>query len=242
MAALLRIEHTECDGALVLRPRGVLDMASYASLRVSLVKAATDEPRALVVDLDGLVVPDPAAYALFSSVSTQLAEWPGLPLLLAAGEERQRTAVAAYRLSRFVPVHPSVPAALAAIDDPPPRRLTRCNLPNSLSGAPLARKFVREVCRRWAVTEADEVIMIANELVENTLIHTYCAPSLRLELRRGLLTVAVYDDDPALAELREPETSRWGQGGLALVAGLSTTWGCSPTLMGGKVVWAVLRS
>jgi anti-anti-sigma regulatory factor len=235
----LRVDRRELVGASVIEPRGVLDAASYGGLRVDLVKTAIDEPRAVIVDIDGLAVPDSAALALFTSVSTQIAEWPGVPLLVAATQDTQRELLATYRLARFVPVFWSVMAAVAAIDDPPPRRIARRRLPNSLTSAALTRRFVLDVCSDWPVaTRTEDAMMVANELVENTLLHTYCAPSLRLELRRGLLTIAVYDDDPAMAHLTEPDADR--HRGLVLVAQLSQAWGCSPTPSGGKVVWAVL--
>jgi anti-anti-sigma regulatory factor len=240
--APLHVEFEEHQGALVLAPLGVLDSLTYADLRSLVLKAAVDEPRAVVVDVDGLIVPDPSAYALFTSLSVQLGQWPGVPLLVAAAGDRQRAALRDYRLARFVPVHRSVAAAVAAAHQPPVRRLARRELPNSLVSASLARQYVRELCLEWEVPSCVEsAVLITNELVENTLLHTYCAPSLRLELRRGLLTAAVYDDDPALAEPVGPDAGRGGRGGLALVAELSTAWGCSPTRAGGKVVWAVLR-
>ncbi|HEY0450556.1 STAS domain-containing protein [Actinophytocola sp.] len=242
-SAALRVDLREVAGAAVLAPTGVLDAASYGQLRTLLVKAATNEPRAVIVDLDGLAVPDRAALALFSSVSDQLADWPGVPLLLAVERPGQRALLDGYRLARFVPIHPSVLAAVAAVDAPAVRRIARRKLPNSLASAAIARRFVLDVCRQWPVAmRVQDAMIIANELVENTLLHTYCAPSLRLELRRGLLTVAVYDDDPAPARLIEPEAETLCHRGLVLVSELSRVWGCSPTPSGGKVVWAVLKA
>ncbi|OLF17243.1 STAS domain-containing protein [Actinophytocola xanthii] len=239
----LYVEFEEHQGALVLVPRGVLDSLTYGDLRSLVLKAAVDEPRAVIVDVDRLVVPDPSAYSLFSSLCTQLAQWPGVPLLVAAGDERRRAGITDYRLARYLPVHESVETALASAHRPPVRRLARRVLPNSMVSASLSRQYVRDLCLDWEVVSCVEsAVLITNELVENTLLHTYCAPSLRLELRRGLLTVAVYDDDPALAEPVRPDTGHAGRGGLALVADLSVTWGCSRTLAGGKVVWAVLRA
>lgn len=238
-AGHLSIERRELCGAAVVEPHGRLDVSSYGSLRTSLVKAATDEPRAVIVDLDGLAVPEQSALALFSSVHEQIAQWPGVPLLLA---EPEHTHGRLRGLGRFVPVYRSVLAAVAAIDDPPPRRIARRRLPNSLASSALARRFVLDVCSDWPVgRHAEEAMMIANELVENTLLHTYCAPSLRLELRRGLLTVAVYDDDPHHPRLVEPDVPDRRRSGLVLVAQLARAWGCAPTGSGGKVVWAVLR-
>lgn len=238
----LRVDRRELVGTMVIEPRGVLDVASYGELRTALVKAAVGEPRAVVVDVDGLVVPDCSVLALFSSVSEQLAQWPGVPLLLVAARQQRRDQLARYRLARFVPVYPSVAVAVAAVGEEPPRRIARRELPNSPASAGLARRFVVDVCADWPVATATETaIMIANELVENVVAHADSASSLRLEFRRGLLTIAVYDDDPRPAVLHEPDADTGGHRGLVLVARAARTWGCSPTHSGGKVVWAVLR-
>jgi len=235
----LRVDRREYVGAAVVKPFGVLDVASYADLRDALLKAGVDEPRAVIVDVDELAMPDRTALALFPAVAAQLMQWPGLPLLLAVTIATQQEMLTEYRLSRFVSVHPSVSDAVLAIDEPPPRRISRRKLPNSLSSSALARRFVLDMCEEWTVAAAGNAMMVANELVENTLLHTYCAPTLRLELRRGLLTVAVYDDDPAPARPVEPPSP--DHRGLELVARLSRVWGCTPTPWGGKVVWAVIR-
>lgn len=86
----------------------------------------------------------------------------------------------------------------------------------------------------------EDAQLIATEFVENTIRHTIYAPRLRLELRRGIFTVAVGDDDPCPAVRHE----RLGPGeaglGLQLVAQVARVWGCSRSWSGGKVVWAVL--
>ncbi|WP_342750237.1 ATP-binding protein [Amycolatopsis australiensis] len=104
----------------------------------------------------------------------------------------------------------------------------------------LARSFVGRVCAEWDVPEhVEDALMIATELVENAIRHTTSTPRLRLELRRGVFTVAVADDDPRPAVLFE--LPRPGHGlGLRLVAQTSRVWGCSGSWTGGKVVWAVL--
>ncbi len=82
--------------------------------------------------------------------------------------------------------------------------------------------------------------MVATELVENALGHTESTPRLRLELRRGRFTVAVADDDPLPAVLRERLTRTEPGLGLWLVVRVARRWGCARSWSGGKVVWAVL--
>jgi hypothetical protein len=209
-----------------------------------MAKAGIEEPRAVIVDVDGLDVPDRSALSVFAAVAERLGQWPGVPVLLASDADEVRDQLAEYRRQRFVPVHRSVAAAAAAIEDPPPRLVQRRELPNSLVSAVLGRQLVRDTCDAWHVSDAwrEDAAMIVNELVENTLLHTCCAPTIRLELRRGVFTVAVYDDDPASpGPVEEGAAKRRKGGGLTLVDTLSRVWGCSPTPWGGKVVWAVLR-
>jgi hypothetical protein len=104
-----------------------------------------------------------------------------------------------------------------------------------------ARRLVARFCASRRVKAlAPDAETLATELVENTLQHTESVPRLRLELRRGLLTVAVSDDDPAEAYLREGTDGRPSLG-MLLVTQIARTWGCTPSRAGGKTVWASLR-
>jgi anti-sigma regulatory factor (Ser/Thr protein kinase)/anti-anti-sigma regulatory factor len=230
-------------GAMVVVPVGPLDVRTYGRMRDALVKAAADAPRAVIVELDQLEVRATAALAVFPAAAAELATWPRVPLLLVASGGVNRQVLADYRMSRYIAVHRGIDEALAAAGDPPPRRVARADLPNGSTSFHLARTFVREHCQRWEIAEERTIdaVCIANELVENTIKHTYGPPTIRVELRRDVLTVAVYDDDPASPQ---PATASGKEGravgGLALIARMSRTWGCSPTQSGGKVVWVVL--
>jgi hypothetical protein len=243
--AALAVSRRAVSDAVIVTPSGVLDMTTYRRLHDVLLKAGVDEPRAVVAELDFLVVPRPSTLVVFASAAEQLAEWPGVPLLLVARTAATRRLLARQRLHRFVPVHDSIPAAIAAIGATPPRRVVRRALPNHLTSAGEARRFVMETCAEWAVAETRryEAMTVVNELVENTLIHTYQAPSVRLELRRDLFTVAVYDDDPTLppqpSDLARPAGKH--PRGLKIVEEFARAWGSTPSSRGGKVVWATLR-
>jgi anti-anti-sigma factor len=241
MTSALWVQSHDHDGVSVVEPHGVLDAATYRTLRETLVKLAVDEPRAVIVDVADLMVPDRSALALFVSVSDQLAQWPGVKILLVATRAVHRELLDRSRLGRFVPVFPSVPAAMTAAGDPPIRRIARKTLPNELISTRLARRFVAETCAEWGEkARVDDALLVVDALVENTLIHTYCAPTVRVESRRGRLTVAVYDDDPATGGLLDPVFPALTVHGLPLVETISKAWGCAQRSSGGKVVWAVL--
>lgn len=231
-------------GAVVVAADGTLGVGSYARLRDTLLKAAADAPSAVIVDLDRLDVPSPVALALFPSVAAKIAVWPGIPLILVIADDERHRVLVEYRMRRYVPVHRSLDEAMTAIGDPPPRRIARTELPNGSACLAMARDFVTEWCERWQVSDGrtSDVHQIAMALVDNTIRYAPGAPTIRIELRRGMFTVAVYDDNPRparqLASGTDPVTG--AEHGLATIAHLCRTWGNAPTTSGGKVVWAVL--
>lgn len=238
----LRIDRAERDGATLVSPHGVLDLASYAELRDSLIKCAIEQPRAVLVDLGSLRAPTQATLSVFTVVWMRVSDWPGVPIVLIVADPEDRRSPALRAIARFVPVRASVAEALDTLDEPPPRRRGMIELPQSSISASVARRFVGETCDRWGCVEVRaEAIMVASELVENAVRHAHSAPRLRLELRAGVLSVAVYDDDPTPAQLVAPAWAASRHLGLALTARLARMWNCSPTWSGGKVVWAVLR-
>lgn len=238
----LRVEEWWWDGALVLTPHGSLDTTTYRTLRDHLTKAGSDEPRAVVVDLRDLEIESGSALSIFTTVHSRLDQWPGVPLMLADGNPHSRSLLAASHTDRYVPVHDDVRAAVAAIGTPSPRRVRRTELGNTLAGTRVARQLVRDACAEWGVTDlATDAALVATELVTNTIMHTPSTPTLRVELRRGLLTVAVSDDVAGDVAIRDPGGDPGGVHGLLLVAQLATAWGCMLTATG-KVVWASFRA
>jgi hypothetical protein len=238
----LRIVAREHRGATLVKPVGVLDITTYAQLRDALIKYAADEPAAVIVDVGELAVPSPYSLTVFTSVWIQITEWPGVPLLLLATEPGRRAQLAASAIGRYMPVTRDLEAAMRAVGAPPPRRRTRLTLPHDPISSATVRQVVRLTCDRWGIDSVvEDATAIATELVENVIQHTTSTPDLRLDLRNGLFTVAVADDDPRPAVLKEAVVRATPSAGLALVAHLSQTWGCTPT-GDGKIVWAVLRA
>jgi anti-anti-sigma factor len=225
-----------------LHPHGDLDVSTYRSLRDALIKCATDEPPAIVVGIDDLRVASPALLSVFYSAWIQISQWPDIPIVLVAVEDQQRQLLAATAIPRFIAVFDSEPDAVASLHMPPTRRRATVVLPPLPASSGHARRFVREQTSCWHVPEmATPANAIVTELVENTLVHTRSEARVRMELRRGLLSVAVSDDDPHPAMLPEGPTGLRKPSGLAIVAATARAWGCYPTTPGGKIVWATLR-
>ncbi|ONI76437.1 hypothetical protein ALI144C_36255 [Actinosynnema sp. ALI-1.44] len=228
-------------GSCVVRPLGVLDSTTYRTLRDALVKLAVEEPDALVVDLDELDIAQESVLTVFSSVWMRVSEWPGVPILLAGGRPHQQPLLAG-AIVRYTPRYPTVAAALAAVGSPPPRRRAVLELDAGATDSRVARAFTDQVCREWHLSDYRmEAMAVANELVDNVTDHAGTGCRLRLELRDRMLTVAVRDGSPRKAAVRERLGGDWMGNGLRIVAGIAYTWGCTPDLDGGKVVWAVVR-
>jgi anti-sigma regulatory factor (Ser/Thr protein kinase) len=240
--AELEIERSYLADVVLMTPRGELSLATYGQLRDALLKSALEIPKAVVVDVGSLFVPTDATLAVFSSVWMQVSEWPGVPIVLVASRPLDRRRLERSAITRFVPVHAGIEEALASVGEPAARRRSVLELPYDPASASLARRFVEMTCARWECTDLlVDAELIANELVENAVRHAGGESRIRLELRRGMLTIAVYDDSPLPVQLVEPDQAKTGHLGLLLVAQLASAWNCAPTLTGGKVVWAVLR-
>ncbi|WP_370962768.1 ATP-binding protein [Amycolatopsis sp. cg9] len=234
----LAIGHHE--RATVATVTGELTLLSYPVLRDGLLKIATDAPEGLVADIRGLRLGDASLVSVFSLVAMRIGDWPGIPFTLVADEPGDRL-LNRLVVDRYVPVRADLAAATAALRHPVRRRSERTFARVEGSSAQ-AREFVTGRLAQWEVPElAEDARFIATELVENVLKHTTSEPRLRLDLRRGVCTVAVADLDPRPAVLLE-RLSPFEPGiGLKLVARMARTWGCSRSWSGGKVVWAVLR-
>lgn len=239
----IEVVHEELDGCLVVSLTGVLDSLSYGPLRDSLIKLAMEEPRAVVARLDDLQVGHESLLTVFSSVWMRVSDWPGVQIFLVAKDTDRRIAIARSAVSRFVPVFAGIEQAIAAVEKESPRRRRRAMYPPVLMCSAAARGFVRETCRDWGIEAwSSDAVCIASELVENAIEHARTDLELRLELRRGMLTVAVRDGSPVQAVLRQGEQGQPLGYGLQIIADLARVWGCSPDLRGGKITWAVVTT
>ncbi|MFE4665043.1 SpoIIE family protein phosphatase [Streptomyces sp. NPDC056716] len=103
-----------------------------------------------------------------------------------------------------------------------------------------ARHLIRAAVRAWgAVDCADEVELVADELITNALMHTEGAAIVTLRVLGGTerrLRVEVEDSSSALPRRREPGTSGVSGRGLMLVDLLADVWGVEAR-GGGKCVW-----
>ncbi|MBP2329928.1 hypothetical protein JOF56_010313 [Kibdelosporangium banguiense] len=234
----LRIDVQYRRGITIAHPVGVLDMATYTSLRDTLLMYAAEQPDGLIVEVEELEMPSRHALSVFALVAIRVADWPGVPLTLVTPLGDQRSALA----NGKVQVYGTVQAATAGMARPLARSRAVIELPPLPASTREARSFVRCSCERWRVpTLIIDAMTVATALVENTLIHTDSPALLQMELRYRTLTIAASDDDPGLPILHERPEGGVAPSGLLLVAAVAQAWGCMPTMAGGKTVWAVLR-
>jgi hypothetical protein len=238
--ASVRVVPESRAGVTVVYVTGRLSLVTYPDLRDGLLKIATDSPDSVIADIGGLTIEEDKLAGVFATVAMRISDWPGVPFALVSARPEHVAVLKTQAIDRFVPVHADIGTAERERDRPPRRRAVQLLTPSPGASA-LARQFVTRVCAEWGVPEtAEDALLVATELVENTIRHTLSAPQLRLELRRGIFTVAVADSDPHPAVLHERVDSADPGLGLKMVAQIARVWGCSRSWAGGKVVWAVL--
>ena len=247
------VEHGDIGIAAVTAPvgalmtmAGTLDERTYHEVRDSVIKAALEEPRAVLVDVTALSVPSESAWAAFSSARWHVSTWPDVPVVLVCAHQDGRDAITRSGAARYVPVHATAQSAARSVarsveDGVGFRRRAHCEVARNRSTLRRSRELVDEWLTQW---DCREMILTASTVatifVENVIDHTLSCPTLRLETMDGRLTVAVHDSSPHLPARREDTAdSACAISGLAIVAELSRAWGVIP-VPAGKVVWAVL--
>lgn len=240
----IEIRQQQLGAIIVVSPVGVLDSANYLTLRAALVKAAAEQPSAVLVELDELDVPAPSALAVLTSAQWMVSTWPAVPICAVTANPATQATLVTNGITRYVAVFASRDAAIAAIAEGSPQRCRRRrvarDLPRHRASQALAREILRRTLSGWSCPQyLQSAEAIAVELIRNVLDHTQSAPRLRLELQDGLLTVAVADDNPDPVVRQEPVGGTLRFSGLGVVSTLSRVWGCHPSTSG-KVVWAVI--
>ncbi|RKT54080.1 hypothetical protein C8E97_2669 [Saccharothrix australiensis] len=216
---LLQVELSGADGVAVLSPFGLLGPSTYTRMRDVLLKTVLAEPTAVVVDMSDLMVEPDAARSVFHAVWTQVAEWPGVPILLAA---------AGRPVDWALPSYATVEDALATVGAPPVRWVVRTPLPLRDSGG-FARVVAEETCRLWGLGGISaEAADLADALVG--LAARGVRPTVVFEWWRGRLVVGASED---VVVPCDPLDLRFAATG-ANRCGWSTTWS------DGTLLWAVL--
>jgi serine/threonine-protein kinase RsbW len=119
-----------------------------------------------------------------------------------------------------------------------PIRAALVHLGPEVSSLGEGRRFVAKTLREWNVDEdtIEPVMLVANELVANAIVHAHSSPVLSLEDAGLDLLLRVADDGPNLPVARRATPGDEGGRGLMLVEALSDRWGVDPS-ESGKSIW-----
>lgn len=105
------------------------------------------------------------------------------------------------------------------------------------SSARAARRFLREVLESWRCDEALEAVLLAaNEVVTNAIIHAHSEVELVVRLRSRVIRIEVLDGAARLPAPRDGPDDSLGGRGLKVLDAVASRWGVD-TLPGGKRVW-----
>lgn len=229
-------------GGTALTITGTLDGSTYHEVRDSIIKAALEEPDAVIVDVSGLEVPSESAWKAITSAHWHVRRWPHVPILLVCDEPARRAAITRSGVTRHVRLHPDRTSAARCVSAP---TWTRRRADVELDAGADCLRVMREVLARrlseWGRPDMTlAASTVATVLVENVLEHTESRPTLIVETAGDFVAVAVSDENRIPPARREdPGTGAHTVSGLAIVTALSHAWGCTPTTTG-KTVWALL--
>jgi len=120
-----------------------------------------------------------------------------------------------------------------------PTRAALVRLGPDVSSLGEGRRFVEKTLREWHVDEdtIEPVMLVANELVANAIVHAHSSPVLSLEGAGPDLLLRVADETSNLPIARRATPADAGGRGLMLVEALSDCWGVDAS-DSGKSIWA----
>jgi anti-anti-sigma regulatory factor len=256
----VRIDQSTRDGCAILAPVGVLTLRAVPSLRQLLFKRLSEEPLAVICDLSGLRSVDAGCATVFTTVANHPAShWPQTNLVLCCARPAVAAVLGRLGTLQFLAVYPTLAEALTGAAARPPYLRAELALGPSATAPAAARRFVRDTCWYWRLTEVDDpddpmeslwvqelvdrAVLVVSELVTNAVVHTKGPVRLRLEWRQERLQVAVADRLPRLLRLAvEPgELEAEGGRGLLIIDQVASRWGVRHPPEGGKVIWCMLE-
>jgi anti-sigma regulatory factor (Ser/Thr protein kinase) len=119
-----------------------------------------------------------------------------------------------------------------------PAREALVRLESDLASLGEGRRFVARTLRGWRVEESriEPVLLVANELVANAIVHARSAPVVALVESGDNLLLRVSDDSDVAPVPQNPSVDQGSGRGLLLVEALSDRWGVEAGAHG-KCVW-----
>ena len=115
------------------------------------------------------------------------------------------------------------------------------DLPQALTSAGLARRFVSETLGTWDLEPLlDAALLVTSELAANAVTHASSAFRVQLSVRSTTLRIDVVDYGSGAPEPQALSLSEEHGRGLHLIDAMTTAWGIEDAPSTGKVVWAEL--
>jgi hypothetical protein len=221
----------------LVRLTGVLDRDTAPEVRSALVDVLAGQPEAIVADVTGLDLPDPAAAVTLRDLRGETADWPGSRLALVDTDDPDR-----WRDTGW-PVRPGTAQAFDSLGKPGPDHRLALSLEPFIGAARRSREAIADACDRWDRSDlAGSACIVATEMVNNVVAHARTPMVVLLAARTGGLAVAVRDESEHVPTFTgAPAPTSYGGRGMLLIDSVATRWGNLP-LSHGKVVWAVLGS
>ena len=106
-----------------------------------------------------------------------------------------------------------------------------------MASAQRVRQFVSEVLGRWPIGDsADDLVLIADELATNAVVHARSHYVVRLHRKETSVRLEVEDTSPEPPQIRTSSPLATGGRGLVLVDALAADRGWD-VRDGGKSVW-----
>jgi hypothetical protein len=218
----------------VIHLSGVLDGADATRVRNAVLDVLATQPEAVVIDVDGLRLADPASARAMADLVAETLDWPASRIVLSTSRPGPWTAVG-------LRVRPDHAAAFAALGPPHAGRGRQLRLEPATGAARRARELVTEACAHWECPDlCGPACIVVTEMVNNVVAHAKSDMTVLLARLDGMISVAVRDRSATIPRFTGPVApTAYGGRGLLLIDAVSDRWG-SLGLADGKVVWSLL--
>jgi hypothetical protein len=226
---------------------GRLTVPSVGRLRGSLIKCLVECPDAVVIDVANLAVDSDLPLAVFRVIRRHAADWPAIPVVLAAPSPDVDERLVRIGLTRVLPMYDTRAEAVMRATGPPTIARADWDLVPGPAAPAEARTLITEVCQAWGIPQVlDAALIVASELVTNAVVHASGALHVTVLLRQSQLHLIVRDQstDPPRRLKSTLRTSagvslETGGRGLPLLDAVCRSWGhlASDT---GKAVWGIV--
>jgi hypothetical protein len=231
------------EPVVVLQAEGVLGLVDVGRAITALAWALRTHGHGVVVcDVSRLEVTGRSLLSVFPAALRRAGRWPARSLHLAEPGPALERGLLSLRVARYLPVHPTMDAALAAARRDAVLERHEIPLDPVLGSVHDAREalqgFYLATC--GDSVDREDALLIVSELTTNALQHVTEPFSLAMTRSRQRLVVAVHDPSRQEPILRPPrQTAGYGRG-MQLIDRLSLAWGVRLVHADGKTVWAAL--